>query len=500
MDGPPRERPSATLDEPRPGREVCPCRPLQPPVSTAAVSRRAAPTLLQMSAPLVVSFVMRAAFTFVDTAYAATIGDAAVAAIGLTVPFEFLMIAIWVGLSTGLTAALARTMASGEGDKIEQYKRSARVLVWCVAPVFLLLGAVIWFLAPQGTLSDEVYLAFRIYATVLIGGSALTAFWSVIPDSIVKAHQDTRSTMWAGIWSNLINVTLNTVFLFVFHWGIFGIALSTVIGRIGGLVYALARARAHESQRLAAGEHTVPGLDPHPYRTQLSLAVPAGLTFALSSVEMAVVNALLATLEDPTSAIAAYSIYYRVALFALNPIIATSVAMLPYAGRLVGQRDWAGVCKAIRDSLAATAAYSLLLVGPVLWLVGPWLADALAESSTTARYARFALNLVPLSCLASAPFLLCRPVFEAMGRGQPGLIMASLRTLVLTVPLAWAGIQGARAFGVPGLYGLVVGLLVVGVVSSGVFLAWLLGTLRGILAREGAAPAIGVAAQQPARD
>ena len=47
------------------------------------------PSVLRMAAPLVVSFWMRSAFTFVDTAYAATIGGAAIAAIGLTAPFEF---------------------------------------------------------------------------------------------------------------------------------------------------------------------------------------------------------------------------------------------------------------------------------------------------------------------------------------------------------------------------------------------------------------------------
>lgn len=435
--------------------------------------KRPPPSLFQMTAPLVVSFVMRAAFTFVDTAYAATIGDSAVAAIGLTVPFEFLMIAIWVGLSTGLTSALSRTMSSGEGQKIDQYLRSAWVMVCTVSPVFLVLGAGIWFLAPQGGLTDDVYRDFRIYASVLIAGSALTAFWSVIPDSIVKAHQDTRSTMWAGICSNLINVTLNTIFLFVFGWGIFGIALSTVIGRIGGLLYAVSRARAHESERRQAGEHDVPGLDPHPYKTQLSLAVPAGLTFTLSSVEMAIINALLASLPNPTAAIAAYSIYHRVALFAMNPIIATSVAMLPFAGRLVGQGDWDGVRKGLRSSLLANTGYSLLFVGPVLWLGGPWLARALAEAPLTGQFTRFALYVVPFACMLGGPFLLVRPVFEAMGRGKPGLIMAVVRSVVLTVPMSWAGIQIAQALGYPGLYGLVVGLLIVATASSVAFLAWL---------------------------
>ena len=60
-----------------------------------------------MAAPLVLSFWMRAAVTFVDTIFASRLGDAAVAAIGLTVPLEFVMIGVWVGLSTGLTSQLS---------------------------------------------------------------------------------------------------------------------------------------------------------------------------------------------------------------------------------------------------------------------------------------------------------------------------------------------------------------------------------------------------------
>lgn len=440
-----------------------------------------------MSAPLVVSFVMRAAFTFVDTAYAATIGDAAVAAIGLTVPFEFLMIAIWVGLSTGLTAALSRTMSAGEGEKIEQHLRVAWKLVWFVSPIFLALGAIIWFFAPQGGLTDAVFNDFRIYASVLIAGSAFTSFWSVIPDSIVKAHQDTRSTMWAGIWSNVINVTLNTLFLFVFNWGVFGIALSTVLGRIGGLVYAIVRARRHEDERRAAGEHNVPGLDPSPYRTQLSLAIPAGLTFALSSIEMAIVNTMLAGLASATAAIAAYSIYHRVALFAMNPPIAMSVAMLPFAGRLVGKKDWDGLRSSIRQALVLTVGYAVVLVAPVILVIGPWLASALAESPQTATYTRFALYLVPIGCVVSTPFFLMRPVFEALGQGKPGLIMAAIRALVLTVPLAWGGQALAVSMGYPGMYGMMIGLLAVGALSSVAFVIWLQRTLNQVMSEHEAA-------------
>jgi putative MATE family efflux protein len=426
-----------------------------------------------MSAPLMVSFTMRAAFTFVDTIYAATIGDSAVAAIGLTVPFEFLMIALWVGLSTGLTSVLSRAMASGEHRKVDQYLASCWRLVAIASPVFALMGIGIWFFSPLVDLQPDVLREFRIYGTTLIVGAAFTTFWSVIPDSVIKAHQDTRSTMWAGIWSNVINVVLNTVFLFVFGWGVFGIALSTVLGRIGGLVYATARARAHERGRRASDPAPSCDPDPHPYRAIFGLAVPASLTFALMALETLLINGILAHLEHPKEALASYSIYYRVVLFTLNPVIAISVAMLPYAARRFGRADFEGVRTGLRDAARITATYAVVLVGPVLVIGAPWFAEWLTESPLSARYTTTGLRLVPLACLVSAPFLLCRPVFEGMQRGRPGLIMAIVRYLVLTVPLAWAGSRAAVWLGQPQLYGMLTGLLGAAALSSAAFALWL---------------------------
>ncbi len=431
------------------------------------------PSVLRMSAPLMVSFVMRSAFTFVDTIYAAIEGDAAVAAIGLTFPFEFVMIAFWVGLSTGLTSALSRAMGAHQGRRIEQYLQATWRLAWVVSPLFLLLGAAIWFVAPRGGLEEEVYRSFRIYGAVLIGGSAFTTFWSVIPDSVVKAHQDTRSTMWAGIWSNVTNLVLNTLFLFVFGWGIFGIALSTVIGRVAGLVYALRKAAVHEAKRIADGLDTDMKPDPSPYRPILALAVPASITFMLMAAETAVINALLALGPDDTSAIAAYSIYYRIMMFAAMPMIAVSVAMLPFAAKRIGEKDGAGLTTGLWQAGVVSMVYSIGIMLPAVLLWGDTLANWLSETPLTAEYTAFGLKVVPIASLALAPFILCRPVFEAMGRGKPGLYMAILRYVVLTLPAAYIGMRVAADNGQPALYGILFAMVVVAVISSLLFSAWL---------------------------
>jgi putative MATE family efflux protein len=440
------------------------------------------PSVLRMAAPLVVSFVMRAAFTMVDTVFAATIGDPAVAAIGLTIPFEFVLIAIWVGMSTGLTSNLSRAVGAGEDRRIEQYLKSTMRLVQIISPGFALVGVGIWFAAPHMGLDPEVARQFRIYGTTMLCGASLTSFWSILPDSMVKAHQDTRTTMWAGIISNVLNLVMNALFLFVFGWGIFGIALSTVLGRLGGLAYASARANAHEGRRKAEQVEIDCNPDPRPYRTLFTLAIPSALTFTLMASEAGLVNLLLSRMENATEAIVAYSIYYRVALFALNPIIAIGVALLPFTARRFGRGDIVGIRKGLREAGLAMVAYSVLIVGPVIAIIAPWVAHALTESEVSAGFTQVILYFVPVSCLLGSPFLLCRPAFEGMQRGKPGLITALVRYLGLTLPMAWLGIRMAGATGLHPIYGLVVGLMIASLLSSAMFTVWLYKALSGLRA------------------
>jgi Na+-driven multidrug efflux pump len=169
---------------------------------------------------------------------------------------------------------------------------------------------------------------------------------------------------------------------------------------------------------------------------------------------------------------AAYSIYFRVVMFAIQPVLALGVAMLPFAARLFGAGDAAAVRRALREAGLAAAAYAVVVVGASMLALAPWIAAHLAESPVTERYAAFALRLAPLACLAGVPFILCRPVFEALRRGVPGLAMATLRYVVLTAPAAWLGIRLARDLGEAPIVGLVPALVGVALASSAVFALW----------------------------
>ena len=113
-----------------------------------------------------------------------------------------------------------------------------------------------------------------------------------------------------------------------------------------------------------------------------------------------------------------------------------------------------------------------------MYIGGPPLARVMTEEPLTSLLATFALRLTPLACLVGIPFFVCRPVFEGMGRGRPGLMVALLRYAVLTVPSALAGVRLATAWGYPEFHGLLYGLLAATAFSSVTFHGWLAIYLR----------------------
>lgn len=405
--------------------------------------------LLVLAGPLVLSFWLRSAFGWIDTIFASTLqdadggelGDASIAAIGLTLPLEFLLTACWVGASNGVTARLASAMGEGASGKVTQLKRAAVKVISGLALFFLGVSAVVWFTSDAMGFAPQLAQQFRIYATVLMAGSAISSFWSILPDSLVKAHQDTRATMWAGLASSLTNIALNALFLFVFHWGIFGIALSTVLGRFAGLAYAWRCAQQHEKVRMARPDQQVAGKIARPIRGILALAIPSALGFVLLGTESMSVNFILKELPDPTSAIAAWSIFDQSVRFLAMPIIALGVALLPLVARLKGEGRMSDIAKELQVGLRAAGIYLLVIAVPLTYFVGPLIADALTDTEVTKELAMSTLLWIPLAVAGLAPFLLCRATFDGLQEPRPSLIASAFRTVALVIPLVWLGTQ-----------------------------------------------------------
>ncbi len=429
-------------------------------------------TLPSLAAPLVVSFTLRFLFQTVDLVYAGLLGDsAAVAAIGLWTPFFGAFLAIWVGLSAGFTATLSTAFGRRDESRIRALKCGIRRILAVLVPFLTLVGAGISFAVPYLGYDEALTEAFWIYATTLGLGIPLASFWSIYPDSIVKAHHDTRSTMIAGFWSTGTNIVLNTVFVFVFGWGVFGLAFATVLSRFAALAYAAVRARQLEAERKAEGDWASEPTEDWPPAISaiLRMSVPSGLTFGLTAAEGAFIYTLLG---DETTTIAAFAVYDRMLSLAVMPTAGASVAVLPYVARNVAEKRIADVSANLRRTLLLAAAFALAFTLPAGLVfpesIGAFFLPDGAEDPAVIDRAANALALLPVAACASVPFMLLRPVFEGLHRPRIGILVSALRFVVLAFPLLAAGVATARAFEYEPLLGLVIGWIAAAALASAV--------------------------------
>ena len=164
-----------------------------------------------------------------------------------------------------------------------------------LVPIVWAFGVAIYYGTPLlGLNNEELQSDFLTYTLILVFSMPLSGFLSIYPDSIVKAHHDTVSTMKAGLWSTGANVVLNSLFVFVFEWGIAGIAFATVLSRYASFIYASLRARALELQRrVPEWDQGASDWPRGPLADIVALALPGTLTYALVLCEEAVIIKLL---------------------------------------------------------------------------------------------------------------------------------------------------------------------------------------------------------------
>lgn len=442
----------------------------------------ASKSLRRIALPLIISFTLRNVFSLVDLGFATSLENSpsAVGAISFWIPFQMFYIALWVGLSAGFTATLSQAFGVRRQSLVSGLRRAiTRILIGLISAL-ILLGIGLQFAVPLFGLEPDLAHDFTVYGTILAIGFPITGFWAILPDSIIKAHQDTRSTMIAGFLSTGTNATLNAIFVFVFGWGLAGIAIGTVVSRIPSLVYALVRARKLEAARLERwaedpstsekGEEIIAQLE-KPGRRIFELGTPSTFAFVLTALEASFVNTLLLALPDSTEKIASWGVFSALLQLSVMPIVGSAVAVLPWLARLVPEGRISVIRRELLSAAGLCAILSLLLTLLPAFVYSEDIArriltkDGFVDPGSLAL-AIDVLRLLPIVALASLPFILLRTSFEALNHARLAVVASLLRFVLLSFPCLWIGREIGLETGLGAIRGMALGLAVSAGIAS----------------------------------
>lgn len=408
--------------------------------------------LRSFSVPCILSLLVSAFYNIVDQIF---IGNSELGYLGNAatgVVFPILMIALSFSWCVGDGSAAYLSLCQGKGDTQSAHRcvGTGITVIFCVGVVLTAAG-LLWqepLLRLFGASDATVGMAME-YFTLLLYVLPLYMLSNSTNGSI-RADGNPKYAMLATIAGAGLNIVLDPIFIFGFHWGIKGAAWATVLGQVLSFCLNLFYFTRPKTFRLEKNSF-------RPHWRVFWGAVQLGLSTFITQISIVVVslvcNIMLfrygtLSVYGPDIPISVISIETKVFTIVINVVVGVVLGGQPILGYNYGARKYSRVRGTYKLVLWTTLAVGILSTlvfelcpQVVIGIFGQ--GDPLYWEFATMTF-RIFLSLVTFTCFIKMTSIF----FQAVGAPVKATAASLIRDLVCFVPLA---ILLPRHFGIKGV-------------------------------------------------
>lgn len=189
--------------------------------------------ILQFAVPLLIGNLFHHFYIIADTMVVGYhLGDHAIAAIGATGSLYSLLFFLCRALNNGY--GIIVTQRFGAGDLPQMRKAIAGMILLDVSIPLLICGGVLAALPlilQFLNIPDSIFALSQLYTAIIVIGLVFTILYNMFA-SILMAMGNSRVSLYFLVLSSIINIVLDLLFVAVFHMGIAGAAIATVLAQL----------------------------------------------------------------------------------------------------------------------------------------------------------------------------------------------------------------------------------------------------------------------------
>lgn len=293
--------------------------------------------LKRLILPLIVEQILAVSVGMVDTMMVSSVGEAATSGVSLVDMVNTLFINIFAAVATGGAVVSSQYLGQKRRDRACQ---SANQLITITGVISLVIMIVCILLRKgmltllYGGVAEDVMGNALVYLTI----SALSYPFLAVYNScaaLFRSMGNSRISMQASIIMNIINVIGDSLLIFVFHWGVAGAAIASLVSRMAACFILLFRLRNKGLDICIGGEWK---FNPRMVKQILGIGIPNGIENSIFQLGRVLVVGVIAMFG--TAQIAANAIANNLDGMGVLPGQAMNLAMITVVGRCVGAGDF----------------------------------------------------------------------------------------------------------------------------------------------------------------
>lgn len=403
------------------------------PFSTEPIGR----LIAKFAIPCVISLLVNSLYNIVDQIFigwgVGYLGNGAT-----NVVFPITIIALALSLMIGDGGAAYLSLKLGEGD-VESAKKGVGNAITLVTVVSILLLAVfLIFINPILTLfgATETLRPFALEYGFVIGIGLPFMMIPAALNAMIRADGSPKYAMFSMIIGAVINTVFDPIFIFVFHMGVRGAAIATVMGQVASFIVSAIYITRFKSFRVHLNALRLNGKI---CLKILSFGISSFITQIAITIVMALTNNLLAKYgaNSPYGAeipLTATGIVMKVNQILISILVGISTGAQPILGYNYGAKDYTRVKKTFDIALVASEVVSVLAF--FIFQFAPMSVVSLfgSEEGLYNEFAVMAFRIFLMLCPLTGFQTVAAIYLQAVGKPGKSALLSLSRQIIFFVP------------------------------------------------------------------
>lgn len=397
--------------------------------------------ILELAVPALAGLAADPLVSLIDTAFVGQLGRIPLGALGVNASIFSMTFVIFNFLAYGTTPRVGR--AVGNGNRAEAGRAVIRALTLAVLSGAVALVALQVFARPilhlMGASAELMEPALAYLRIRALAGPAVLLITA--SHGAFRGYQDTRTPMYVTIGFNVINASLDPLFIFVLDWGLAGAAAATAIAQwLGALVFlGLLLGTRREELGIVLTWPSLRSLIPF-------LRVGRDLLLRTASLIGTMTLATAVAARVGVTAVAAHQVAHQLWLFLALVVDALAVAAQALVSKHIGA-DAPGTARAVSTRLFQWGMGVGIALGLGFFLLRPVLPSFFTDDpetiATLLDVYLFVALLQPLNGLVFVGdgIYMGAEEFAYLAKAMIATALAAATVLLLVLPMGW-GLTG----------------------------------------------------------